>query len=220
MEQLVIPDFPAPAIKPANDIVPSVFNSQREMLSAIQSLYGPIQADVTYSSGEFWKGIPVQPEIKADLTPRSPDVIAADFTKLPFESRSIRSMIIDPPFLVDRGRGEYAKGSQHLTRRFTAYDDIADLMSSYSSALYEAYRVLKSGGYLAFKCQDTVNRQKQIVTHCHVWQMALAAGFYVEDLMILLTNNRMIGRWQKQLHTRKFHCYMWIFRKPKHGESK
>lgn len=208
-KQLQFDNFPTPNVKPVLLMVPSVFTSQQEMLLGIQQLYGPIHADVTYSTGSFWKGLP-KPPICTDLNIGD---VRADFTNLPFASRSIPSMIIDPPFLADRGKKEYDAESVQMQQRFTAYDDMGDLMSSYTKALYEAKRVLKPGGYLAFKCQDIVYRQSNIFTHCHVWQMAQSVGFTAEDLFILVATNRMTGAWKTQKHARKWHSYIWIFRK-------
>lgn len=212
MSQLEFENFTVPEVRQSLDMVPSVFASQREMLIGIQQLYGPIYADVTYSTGQFWKELP-KPVICTDLS--SGDT-HADFTNLPFASRSIPSMIIDPPFLVDRGKEDsYHEDSLQMTKRFTAYVDMGDLMSSYTKALYEAYRVLKSGGYLAFKCQDIVSRQKRFSAHCHVWQTALNVGFTAEDLFILVASSRITGRWDKQQHARNFASYVWIFSKRK-----
>lgn len=214
-KQLQFEDFPVPNVKPVLLMVPSVFSDQQEMLLGIQQLYGPIHADVTYSTGSFWKGIP-KPPVCTDLNVGD---ARADFTCLPFASRSIPSMIIDPPFLVDRGKEEsYADESIQMQQRFTAYDDIGHLMASYQKAIYEAYRVLQSGGYLAFKCQDIVSRQKQQATHCYVWQMAINAGFTVEDLFILVASSRITGNWHTQRHSRHLHSYVWVFRKGKKAE--
>lgn len=212
MTQLAFDNMPTPDNRPQLLMLPNVYTSQQEMLVAIQQLYGPIHADVTYSTGAFWRGIP-QPPIRTDLN--SGDV-RADFTNLPFASRSLPSMIIDPPFLADRGRKDtYDENSLQMQQRFTAYEDIGELMASYTSAIYEAYRVIKPGGYLAFKCQDIVYRQRYLPVSCYVWQIAQNARFVAEDKFILIANNRMTGAWKKQMHSRRFDSNVWIFIKPK-----
>ena len=67
--------------------------------------------------------------------------------------------------------------------------------------------MLCPGGVLVFKCQDKVSSGKQ-------W--AIARGFEVLDLFILLARSRLVANWQRnQKHARKFHSYFWVFRKGK-----
>jgi len=75
---------------------------------------GPIQADVTFGSGCFYRGIDY-PELCFDLVPRKPGVIAADVCRLPLKDACLRSVMFDPPFLIKTGPGAKLKerfGSQ------------------------------------------------------------------------------------------------------------
>lgn len=195
-------------IEPVVAVIPSVFFSQKELLGSIIQLYGTIEADVTWSKGKFWDGLPA-PSLRSDLQDTG-DVVA-DFRSLPYRSRSIRSMIIDPPFLHDSG-----ESAGVITERFSSYRTQADLRVAYHGGLVEARRVLIRSGVLVFKCQDIVEHDRNVWNHCHVWQMAINCGFEAVDLFILLNQHQMIGfNHTKQVHARKAHCYFWVFRKSK-----
>ncbi len=82
----------------------------------------------------------------------------------------------------------------------------------YGESLSEFWRVLRSGGILVFKCQDSVESAKQYISHVAVMNMAVKQGFYPVDLFILVADNRIIGSTHhNQQHARKYHSYFWVF---------
>ena len=95
--------------------------------------------------------------------------------------------------------------------------DLFAAFCRYRDALKEAYRVLKPGGVLIFKCQDKTSSGKQFFSHCFIWQAAIDAGFYPLDLFILLAKSRLVADWQRtnQKHARKYCCFFWVFSKAK-----
>ena len=73
---------------------------------------------------------------------------------------------------------------------------------------------------MVFKCQDKVSSGRQYMTHCSVYQWAVAQGFEALDLFILLAKSRLIANWQRnQKHARKYHSYFWVFRKRKEARN-
>jgi hypothetical protein len=205
--QLAFEGMPAPPMESVAMVIPSVFHNQTDMLRAIMHLYGPIDADFTYSEGVFWRDLP-QPWVRSDLMPTGN--VVADFTALPFKSRSLQSIMLDPPFIHGTSP-DVTNGIMQLW--YSSYRTQAALRVSYHGAIAEAYRVLKSGGYLHLKCQDVVEHDRQEMTHCHVWDMATRLGFDVVDLFILIAACRMTDG-GTQAHARKYHSYVWSFRKP------
>ena len=198
------------------DIAPSVHESQDEILSAIQRLHCPFgyELDATYGNGGFWEKLQ-RPKLCFDLVPVDPYVKKGDFRKLPLEASSIRSMVLDPPFLT------YIKPSKMgiMNGRFSGYWTYEQLMDDYAAAVGESFRVLKHKGILAFKCQDTVHNHALQLTHGRVWLLAEKLGFKLKDLFVLVATNRLPTRAashgrQTQRHARVFHCYFLVFQKP------
>lgn len=200
-------------------MIRSISYSQDEILQWIIQLYiesGHFDADATFSSGGFYRSsrIPL-PAHRFDLYPQRPDVQKADCRKLPLDDNTISSMILDPPFLATKGPSLSSDSGNLISRRFSVCPNEAALRELYRDAIAEAFRVIKPGGVLVFKCQDKVSSGKQHMMHCFVYNVAVQRGFEVLDLFVLLANSRLIANWQRnQKHARKFHCYFWVFRKP------
>jgi hypothetical protein len=191
------------------EIIKSISFDQDEILRAILALYtGPIQADVTYGSGCFYKAIP-RPPFCSDLSPRRPGVISADVKHLPYKNGCLDSVMFDPPFMARTGPGATLK------ERFgELVGTIQDLMNFYLLAMMQIHRVLKKGGWLVFKCQDGVLSGKNNNNYGKICVMAEALGFEWVDLFILLAKHRMMHPKHKvQKHARKYHSYFVVFRK-------
>lgn len=200
--------------------VKSVYSSNFEVITNIMELYGIEQFDLdcTYSQGAFWKGLKA-PKNKSDITPLSDDVVEANSENLPFDNNSMGSIMYDPPFLIaGKTYKNNKEGSSIIAKRFVCYTTFNDLKNNYYNSLKELYRVCKDDGYVVFKCQDTVSGGKNHFSHVMVMNMAMELGFYPKDLFILIAKMRINsfgGRWNKQIHARKHHCYFWVFQKTK-----
>lgn len=203
-------------------IIKTINYSQFEIIKNIIKLHvedGIIDCDPTYSTGVFYKksNIPI-PKLRYDITPTVENVIKANSEDLPLDDESIKSIIFDPPFVVSKGPSlkKKKKGSNIISSRFSSYESIPLLWEYYKKSLKEFYRILKPGGVVIFKCQDTVSGGKNYFSHVHVMNEALKLGFYPKDLFVLLAKNRLISNNMKnQQHARKYHCYFWVFQKKK-----
>lgn len=180
------------------------------LLKSIMKLYTggqPFDVDPTYSRGRLWRGLP-QPRHKFDLEPQSPDVQQGDCRSLPFADGGLQSVFFDPPFLIKGGAESVIK------KRFSDYPSIDALWEMYADALKEFSRVLAPKGICVFKCQDLINSGKQHWSHVEIYRMAIDAGFYGEDLLVLSNHNVMWSpNMKRQLHARKNHSFYWVFRK-------
>lgn len=199
-------------------IIKSISFDQDELLGWILQLYVPagrFDLDPTYSTGSFYRsGAVPKPALRYDLHPQNDNVVQGDCRKLPLADESINSMIFDPPFLATQGPSLKTNEGNRINRRFGVYPTELALAELYQLSLREAYRLLKPRGILVFKCQDKVSSGKQHMTHCDIHRWACEAGFYAEDLFVLLARTRLVANWQRnQKHARKFHCYFWVFRK-------
>jgi len=202
------------------DFIPvkSVYSSNYEVIKNIMKLHEipQFELDCTYSKGSFWKKLP-PPKIKSDLKPINDEVIQADSENLPFEDGSFKSIMYDPPFVISgKLYKENKEGSSIIAKRFEGYTTYKKLTDNYYNTLKELYRVCEPGGIVVMKSQDTVSGGKNHFTHAMVMNMAMEIGFYPKDLFILLAKMRINsfgGKWNRQLHARKYHSYFWIFQK-------
>jgi len=194
-----------------DEIIKSISYNQDEILEWIIRLYcqGGFDLDPTYSKGNFYKNIPklFHPKIKSDINPQFDDVEKWDCTNLPLENESLNSIIFDPPFIAAIPK---KKAEGIITQRFGYYRNIQhEMWSMYYEALKEFYRILKLGGFLIFKCQDTIDSCKQYLSHVEIINDAISLGFYPKDFFILLAKHRIIGKHHhKQQHARKLAYFL------------
>ncbi len=184
---------------------------QQEIILNIVKLYCPegIELDPTYSKGNFYKGIELEPRLKLDLYPQTEDTVQASADELPVDDNEISSIMFDPPFIVGHTK---SKPTGIMGERFHGFRYIKDLWEWYDLCLAEFQRVLKKDGILIFKCQDTVSSGRQHLSHVHIINKAAELGFYARDLFVLNAKSRLIGHNHKrQLHARKFHSYFLVF---------
>ena len=194
-------------------MVKSVSYNQTEILRLIIKLHtGPIEVDVTFGNGGFYKHIS-HPKFCFDINPKFRFVVKATTEALPIRTMSVHNVVFDPPFLIKTGRGPVLKD-----RFGQITGGMEDLWGFYKRSLVELYRILKPGGWLVFKNQDGVLSGKNWFTHVEIYNIALAIGFIPIDLFILATYNRFpLLETQTQRHARKYHSYFWVFKK---GESR
>lgn len=205
-----------------SQLIKSISFSQDDILKNISRLYlkgEPFEVDPTYSKGVFYKsGVVKQPKFRFDINPqKNTDATFGDCRNLPFKDGTVRSLIIDLPFLATTGKSLKKEDDSNLMgKRFGVYPNETELYKLYELTIIEAFRTLSPKGILVMKCQDKVSSGKQYMLHCSVFYYAMGAGFIVEDLFVLLAKSRMVADWQRnQKHARKFHSYFWVFRKPR-----
>lgn len=189
----------------------SVFQSEQELLKGVIDIHCPngIELDPMYFKGNFYKEIQ-KPNKCFDISPKIADCQKADARHLPIKSKTISTMILDPPFMFGiHGKAvEYYSSSTH-----GIFKDFAELLDTYKQLIKEANRVLKKGGILIFKCQDYTDHKTTMV-HCIVYSIATDYGFYAKDLAVLwLPKNKISNNKLRQRHLRKKHSYFWIFKK-------
>lgn len=189
----------------------TIYNDEQELLKDIISLHckTDIELDPMFFKGNFYKDIP-EPVYKFDINPQIEGVVKADACNLPLEDKSITTMVLDPPFMF----GNHGKQKQYYSSKTHGIiPSFESLQVLYKSILVEAYRVMKRGGTLIFKCQDFTDSKTTLV-HCYVFNWALEIGFKVKDLAILnLPKNKIWNSQLKQRHLRKVHSYFYVFKK-------
>nr|DAJ47221.1 MAG TPA: adenine-specific methyltransferase [Caudoviricetes sp.] len=202
--------------------IQSINKEQEDIINNILFLHSPnkrIDVDVTYSKGVFYKsGKVAQPTHKFDLTPQTEDTIQADSRCLPLDDDSVETIMFDPPFIIagESYKNNTDSNSSKIAKRFSAYKNFEELKEHYYNSLKEFYRVLKKGGIVIFKCQNTVSGGKQLFSHYFILKSALEIGFYPKDEFVLLSKSKMTsfgGRWKRQQHAMKHHSYFLVLKK-------
>ncbi len=196
------------------------FGTNDQLIAEVAKLYladGAVIADVTYSSGRFWKKVNLSrfTFLASDLIPspgqRVP-VLACDFRALPYATGSVDALIFDPPYIHAPGKGMLNHRYNGL--QTTDLASYADIMALYKDGMTEAARVLRDGGQLWVKCKDTLASDRQRWSHITIYELAQDMGLYPRDLFLLVPpapSSVTTGRWARQLHARKVHSYLWIF---------
>jgi transcriptional regulator with XRE-family HTH domain len=194
--------------------------SNDELFPQILSLYvapGSIVADVTYGKGVFWKKVP-----KALYKLKTTDLTqGVDCRKLPYKNETIDCVVLDPPYMHTPGgtahvghqnyEGYYRNNAATNGSGRKYHEAVLDL---YFAAGDEAQRVLRENGIFIVKCADEVCANQQRLTHVELINEFEKKGFIVEDLFVLLRNNRPgVSRLLRQIHARKNHSYFLVFRK-------
>jgi hypothetical protein len=193
----------------------SCTDSQEEILMAIQSLHCPegFECDMTYGNGSFWRTLP-RPRLCFDISPQKPEAQVGDSRMLPVEPASLRNVVFDPPFLTYVKNGREHNSKVAMTSRFGGYYRYDELEDHYRDSISEAYRVLKPGGKMIFKCQDIIHNHRMHCTHFKVILMAEIEGFRLADMFVLAAKHRMPGPQKgQQRHARIWHSYFLVLEK-------
>ena len=193
-------------------VIRSTSYNQDDILHSILDLYIKdltFECDLTYSQGVFYRRLE-QPMYKFDKFPLSEDVMPLEEAYSLPEGK-LRSVVIDLPFIV---KPSSDKESITMKDRFGSFNSVEELINTNKEMLRLAHSLLRKGGYLIVKTQDTNYTGNQIWTSFLVQQYASELGFEMEDLFILLTNKAIAGRTLiRQKHARKFHSYFLVFLK-------
>jgi tRNA G10 N-methylase Trm11 len=206
---------------PTNNLVfSSSCGTNDELFPQILSLYvakGSSVADVTYGKGVFWKKVPTG-SYKLFTTDIGDGV---DCRALPYKERSLDCVVLDPPYMHTPGgtahvghqnyEGYYKNNATKNGSSRKYHEAVLDL---YFAAGSEAHRVLRDEGIFIVKCADEVCANQQRLTHVELINEYARKGFIVEDLFVLVRNNRPgVSRILRQVHARKNHSYFLVFRK-------
>jgi DNA modification methylase len=168
---------------------------------------------MTYGNGSFWRTLP-RPRLCFDISPQKPEAQVGDSRMLPVEPASLRNVVFDPPFLTYVKNGREHNSKVAMTSRFGGYYRYDELEDHYRDSISEAYRVLKPGGKMIFKCQDIIHNHRMHCTHFKVILMAEIEGFRLADMFVLAAKHRMPGPQKgQQRHARIWHSYFLVLEK-------
>lgn len=191
-------------------IVTATVGGNKDVFPNILALYakdGDVIADVTYGKGVFWRSVDESPYtvLKSDI------MTGVDFNNLPYKQGSINMVVFDPPYMGHNGGKNYAVARNYNVTVPKYHKDYIQRL--YFNAMAEARNALCDGGILVVKCQDEIQSGKQNMNHITIINEAMASGFIIEDLFIMVQKNKPLMRHNYQLHARKNHSYFIVFKK-------
>lgn len=203
-----------------------VFSAQQgtndEIFPSILNLYvsaGSKVADITYGRGVFWRNVP-----KGWYRVLATDInTGVDCRALPYDDSDLDCVVFDPPYMHTPG------GTAHVNHQnyenYYGNNIVSNgsgkkyheaVLDLYFQTAHEVKRVLRPEGIFVVKCMDEVCANQQRLTHVELINEFSHHGFVVEDLFVLLRNNRPgVSRVLRQVHARKNHSYFLVFRKSK-----
>jgi hypothetical protein len=213
----------SPRGKPTNNLVFSAYQGTNDgVFPQVLALYvqpGSAVADITYGKGVFWKAVPKESYrvLATDLK------LGVDCRSLPYLDSTVDCVVFDPPYMHTPGgtahvshqnyENYYANNVPGNGSGKKYHEAVLDL---YFKTGLEARRVLRTEGIFIVKCGDEVCANQQRLTHVELINEFCANGFVIEDLFVLLRNNRPgVSRVLRQVHARKNHSYFLVFRKSK-----
>lgn len=175
---------------------------------------GMTVADPTFGKGVFWKEVDVG---QFDLLATDLATDGVDARALPYEDESLDALVFDPPYRYVERRtvaghtDEQYRLSESL--RFEQRPGVDGVLDLYERGIAEAARVVKLGGFVFIKCQDTAGDGKQYWIHLSVMEFCEKAGLTPVDLMVVVTASPPPTRWKVQRSLRKAHSYFVVARK-------
>lgn len=180
---------------------------QSEILRSIIMMHNagyPFHCDPCYNAGSMHQGLP-SPILKFDLHPRVNSCIKATYHNLPLDACSVRSFVVDPPFLI----GE----DTIMAARYGSFPDLCTLQLDYFKLCAELTRCIRRNGLLVFKCQDLIlDRRKYFVSRLVV-NLLQAEGWNQIDEYIKLNKQRPQSPNNAPVHgSRGFHSKFLVFR--------
>ena len=219
------------------NIIKNVSYNKTEILHNIGIIYNngsdQFDADMTASTlGFYGKGrgkyeIP-EPKVLMDVCPTREDILKIEkWGKLPLEDKSIKSLVIDLPFVISPANAPSAvtdkEGASLIYKRFAGYYPVDNLYLSYYHWLSEASRVLEDGGICIFKCQSCISGGIRHNIEEFSFMAAQRLGFKMEDKFTLLAKARLISpnRYKSgQKHSRSYTSQFLVFIKDPKKKSK
>jgi hypothetical protein len=191
----------------------SIIGKNEDLIPVILNIYakdGDAIADITYGNGNFWKKVDL---VRYDFYPSDIKTNSYDFRNLPYEDSIFNIVAFDPPYM----HGSSAPINENLDKTYGNNQRESwggkYVYSLYYDGMKESLRILKRYGILLVKCQDQIESAKNNFDHIVIYDMAKEMNFVPEDLFILSRNQVPMMRHSYQLHARKNHSYMWVFRK-------
>jgi hypothetical protein len=196
-----------------NKRVESAHNDNSELIRDVARLYlkgGDMVADVTYGGGIFWRKTDTSELHLLDSDLHHEDRSKQhDLRSLPYGDSSIDVLVLDPPYGMNTNKPHF---EERYRNRESGRLDYKEVMALYRDGITEAARVLKVGGLLWVKCQDSGTGKRLRAAHVEIHTYAHRQGFITRDLFILVPRSKTT-HWAsaEQTQSHRTHSFLWVF---------
>lgn len=194
-------------------IYKSTSDSQSKILASIVHLHNngnPFDLDPCFNRGTMYYPEVEPPKLKFDIAPLSDDVLPASADALPLAKGSVRSMVLDPPWLLHT-----EDNKNKMATRFGSLRNKQELKALVNGFLKEGYRVLAQDGLLVLKCQDFIHDRRKFFMSIYFCNKAIELGFNPIDHFLYLPKTRMrnLRERKKSYASHSWHTHFYVFRK-------
>ena len=205
-----------------NEVIKNISHNQTEILNNIWKLYlwtNQFDCDITASTLNFYKDWIPLPKHLYDVYPQSEIVEKIEPRgNIPLEDNCIHSIVIDLPFVIAPHTApsmttDKKDWSNIILKRFSTYYPAKELYDSYKHRIEEAYRVLDEWWVCIFKCQSNISWWVRHNIEEFSFICADSVWFIMIDKFTLLAKSRLIGRMNKQEHSRSYTSQFLVFQK-------
>ncbi len=175
--------------------------------------------DLTCNRRRMWQGLNTQNVTFCDIDPMVEPDIVCDFRKTPFKDGEVSVIVFDPPHLPSAAGTD--KSLKHFVSNYGLDKSVAgdNINSVFETFLLEAVRILVPDGLAFCKLADFVHNHKyQWTLVDFVSAIKAVPELTATDLIIKrdpCAGNLKSGRWVKNHHARRAHCWWVIIRKGK-----
>lgn len=167
--------------------------------------------DMTYGRGRFWTEYRPDYMCTNDIDPETDAFHHEDFRKLSFAGGSFDVVVYDPPYILRGGDPTTSTvedfNARYGLERFQTMDELRLLILD---GLREAIRV--TSDRLLVKCTDQISSGRFVGNHHWIVGRCLERGLEQVDEFVHYSGTGP-GSWERQLHSRRAHSFLCIFRK-------
>ena len=189
------------------------------LFAQIMRLYVPEGSrvlDMTYGLGNFWDSPGIKERYRlVSMDMDRPAHVRGVLEHPPFKAESFDCVVLDPPY-ANHGAEHTTPMKESIAKSYNlkAGTDSRRVYLMYLEGIKAAAALLRSGGALLVKCQDSIESGRQHWAVQYVLSMGLTSGLVAEDLFILVQDGTPAMRHPYQKHARKNHSYFWVFKRP------
>ncbi len=196
-------------------ILSTITGRNEDIFPGVARLYiadGDVIVDPTFGKGNFWRNVETD-RYNVHFTDLVADQI--DMCDLPYEDEFANFVVLDPPYMYNpKGTVKASLDAPYNLNAERLLKTNDAVIALYRDGMVEAQRILKPGGFMAVKCQDIIESNRQRWNHVNLCLFAVSSlGMYARDLFVLQQTQKPAIRWPHQKHSRKNHSYLWIFEK-------
>lgn len=194
------------------DRLTTSFDTNSEAFRDILRLYSrpnSLVGDLTYGKGVFWSKVDTSDFFSTYFTDLTEDGVDMRDTDYPDDMFDL--LVIDPPYRYNPATSTHPDGLDQNYRVGSAPKNIQGVIDLYVDAAKEAARIIKHGGFLVVKCQDTIQDGRQWWVHMTLTEQIEKMGFALKDLAVVVGQPKRT-RWKVQKHLDKNHSYFLVFR--------